>query len=70
MNSAKRIIQKYMDKLQNEDTWMAIGEGALKIIAILIVTNILIRIGKVAIRNVFKLRLHTQSLIKDIRAPR
>jgi moderate conductance mechanosensitive channel len=64
MSSIEIIFQRFNDKFQNEDTWIAIGEGALKIIAILIITNILIRIGKVAIRNVFKLRSHTQNLIR------
>jgi moderate conductance mechanosensitive channel len=65
MSSIEKVFQSFNNKLQNEDTWMAIGEGALKIIAILIITNIIIRIGKVAIHNVFKLRSHTHSLIKS-----
>lgn len=49
-------MQKLLDKFQNEDTWLALGEGLLKIIAILIITNILIRIGKLMIHNIFKIR--------------
>lgn len=49
-------IRTILDKLQNEDTWLNIGVGLMKIIAILIVANILIRIGKLTIRNIFKIR--------------
>ena len=62
MTSTERIIQRYVDKFQNEDTWMAIGEGFLKIIAIMIVAKILIKLGSMAIDNVFKLR--TRSPLK------
>ncbi|WHY00742.1 mechanosensitive ion channel family protein [Neobacillus sp. DY30] len=62
MTSTERIIQRFVDKFQNEDTWLAIGEGFLKIIAILIVTKILIKLGSMAIDNVFKLR--TRSPLK------
>ena len=56
MSITQKGMQKLIDKFQNEDTWMNIGEGLLKIIAILIITNILIRLGKLMIRNVFKIR--------------
>ncbi len=44
------IIQGLINKFQNEDTWLAIGEGFLKIIAILIVAKILIKLGSIANR--------------------
>jgi moderate conductance mechanosensitive channel len=56
MSFTQKGMQRLMDKFQSEDTWMNIGEGLLKIIVILIITNILIRIGKLMIRNVFKIR--------------
>jgi len=49
-------VQSFIDKFQSEDTWLSIGEGVLKILLILLIANILIRIGKIAIRNIFKLR--------------
>jgi moderate conductance mechanosensitive channel len=58
----EKIMHRYFDKFQNEETWMTIGEGFLKIIAILIVARVLIKIGKVAIQNVFKIR--TRSPLK------
>ncbi|WML41826.1 mechanosensitive ion channel family protein [Neobacillus sp. OS1-2] len=56
MSVTTKGIQDEVTKLQDEDTWLNLGEGALKIIAILVVANIIIRLGKVAIHNVFKIR--------------
>jgi moderate conductance mechanosensitive channel len=56
MSLTGKGIQKIIDKFQNEGTWLTLGEGLLKIIAILIISNILIRIGKVTIHNIFKIR--------------
>jgi len=56
MSLTQRGIQKLIDKYQNEDTWLNIGEGLLKIIVIMAIANILIRIGKLAIHNIFKIR--------------
>lgn len=49
-------IQKLITKFQNEGTWLTIGEGLIKILAIMFVANMLIRIGKLAIHNIFKIR--------------
>jgi len=56
MSLTEKGIQKLAHKFQNEDTWLNMGEGLLKIIVIMIVANILIRIGKLAIHNIFKIR--------------
>ncbi|MFD0826755.1 mechanosensitive ion channel family protein [Neobacillus sp. M.A.Huq-85] len=56
MSFTEKGMQKIIDKFQNEDTWLTMGEGLIKIIAILIISNILIRIGKVMIHNIFKIR--------------
>jgi small-conductance mechanosensitive channel len=45
-----------INKFQNEDTWLNFGEGLLKIIVILILAKVVIKIGEVAIRNIFKIR--------------
>jgi moderate conductance mechanosensitive channel len=42
----------------NEETWATIGEVSFKIIAIFLATGLLIRIGKIAIHNIFKVRSH------------
>ena len=45
-----------VDKLIDNDFWMAIGSGTLKIVAIMVITYLALRLGKSAIRNVFKVR--------------
>jgi moderate conductance mechanosensitive channel len=52
----EKDIESTTDKLLNEGTWLTIGEGALKILAIIVISGIVIRLGKVAIHNTFKLR--------------
>ncbi|MCD4839850.1 mechanosensitive ion channel family protein [Neobacillus sedimentimangrovi] len=49
-------IQKLINKLQDENLWLNIGEGILKIVIIMVIANVLIRLGKVAIHNIFKIR--------------
>lgn len=56
MNLSEGSIHNLVTKFQNEGTWLTIGEGILKILAIMFVANILIRIGKMAIHNIFKIR--------------
>jgi small-conductance mechanosensitive channel len=56
MTLTQKGMQKLLDKFQNEDTWLNLGEAFLKIIAIIIITNILIRLGKLMIHNIFKIR--------------
>ena len=56
MSLTQKGMQRLVNKFQNEDTWLNLGEDLLKIIAILVITNILIRIGKLMIHNIFKIR--------------
>jgi moderate conductance mechanosensitive channel len=57
MDYILRLYSKMKLELLNEENWLTLGEIALKIIAILILSGIIIRIGKVAINNIFKVRL-------------
>lgn len=50
------FLNKISQKLMDEDLWFSVGEGVLKILAILIISSLLIRIGKVAINNFFKMK--------------
>jgi moderate conductance mechanosensitive channel len=50
------FLNKISQKLMDEDLWFAFGEGVLKILAILIISGLLIRVGKVAIHNFFKMK--------------
>ena len=49
-------IDKTAEKLIDNEMWMALGTGAVKIIAIMVITYLALRIGRSAIRNVFKVR--------------
>lgn len=50
------ISQNVVNEFLNEKTWLTIGTGVIKIVIILAVANIVIRIGKVTIHNIFKIR--------------
>ncbi|RBP86715.1 small conductance mechanosensitive channel [Cytobacillus firmus] len=67
MSPIEKLIHSMIDKISNEKAWITIGEGIFKIIAILIVTGILIRIGKLAIRNIFKVRTPSRLRISERR---
>ncbi|MEI2666754.1 mechanosensitive ion channel family protein [Rossellomorea sp. LJF3] len=49
-------IDKATEKLIDNEMWMSLGTGALKIIAIMVITYLALRVGRSAIRNVFKVR--------------
>lgn len=51
----------------NEDLWISLGEGALKIIAIFILSGIFIKVGKVMIENVFKVRTRSPLRVSERR---
>lgn len=57
VDSFNRVMTRIHNRFLDEDKWAAIGEGAIKIILILIVAGILIRIGKAAIHKAFEIRL-------------
>src|SRR5213080_319917 len=50
------VSQNVVNEFLNERTWLDIGTGIIKIVIILAVANIVIRIGKVTIHNIFKIR--------------
>ncbi len=56
LTRTQEFLNTFKAKLMDDTLWFAIGESVLKIIAILIITGLLIRIGKIAIRNFFKVR--------------
>lgn len=56
LTRSQEFLNNVTEKFMDEKLWFGIGEGVLKIIAILIITGLFIRVGKVAIRNFFKVR--------------
>ncbi|TMU83887.1 mechanosensitive ion channel family protein [Bacillus sp. BHET2] len=49
-------IDKATEKLIDNEMWISLGSGAIKIVAIMVITYIALRLGRSAIRNVFKVR--------------
>ena len=62
MTYLEKGMQTMIEKLLNEDIWINIGEGFLKIILIMIVSKFVIHIGKITIENIFKVRQHSSML--------
>lgn len=56
MFPTEKVMKSIIDTFQNEEIWLAIGIGTLKIILILAVARLSIRVGKVMIHNMVKLR--------------
>jgi moderate conductance mechanosensitive channel len=52
----KKTVDKTVDKLIDNDMWIALGQGAIKIVAIMLITFIALKLGRTAIRNVFRVR--------------
>lgn len=52
----EKDIENVTEKLVEQDTWIYFGTVTLKIIAIFIIAGLIIRIAKLAIRNIFKVR--------------
>lgn len=56
MGAIEKTTETVNKKLFDEAMWVNIGEIALKITVIIIVSGIIIRVGKAAIHNIFKVR--------------
>jgi moderate conductance mechanosensitive channel len=50
------MLEKWEEGLLNEKLWLNIGEGTIKIVAIILIAGLVIRAGKLAIFNIFKVR--------------
>lgn len=51
-----KITDKLLKKLSSEDTWLALGEALIEIMLVWIIANLLVRFGRMAIHNIFKIR--------------
>jgi len=65
MSSTKTEVKETVDKIKDSEAaqklidnelWIALGAGAIKIVAIMVITYIALRLGRSAIRNVFRVR--------------
>ncbi|MEQ2465409.1 mechanosensitive ion channel family protein [Niallia hominis] len=60
-------IKEGIDNLMNENFWSSLGFGALKIVLIFLISGMIIRIGKAAVRNIFKVRTHSSLRVSERR---
>lgn len=67
MNYFEKVLNKIAAKVFNEDLWVHIGETVLKIFIVFVVASIVIKIGKAAIRNIFKVRSKSPLRISERR---
>jgi moderate conductance mechanosensitive channel len=67
MDETGKLINEASETLMNEAMWISVGQGVLKIIAILIISGLLIRVGKLAIQNFFKVRMKSPLRISERR---
>ncbi|WP_071461057.1 mechanosensitive ion channel family protein [Bacillus massilinigeriensis] len=56
MTDTEKSIKAVTETVTDDKLWTSIGVGALKIVLIMILAGLVIKIGKVAIRNFFKMR--------------
>lgn len=56
MKLTDKDIENVTEKLVDQDTWIYLGTVTLKIVAIFIISGLIIRIAKLAIKNIFKVR--------------
>lgn len=54
-----KMIQRYLDKLTSESFWGTVIDTSIEIILIIIVSWLVVRIGKKIINKIFKLRMRT-----------
>jgi moderate conductance mechanosensitive channel len=52
----QKAVDKAADKLIDNEFWLALGQGAIKIVAIMLITYIALKLGRTAIRNIFRVR--------------
>ncbi|MGE8204786.1 mechanosensitive ion channel family protein [Heyndrickxia sp. NPDC080065] len=67
MSKLEKTIENSTGELLHEEIWINIGETILKVFIILVAASIMIRIGKAAIRNIFKVRANSPLRISERR---
>ncbi|WP_456277202.1 mechanosensitive ion channel family protein [Bacillus sp. AK128] len=67
MDIIMNAYQSFIDYMTNKEVWLGIGQGIIKIILIFIVAGIMIRVGKVALHNIFKIRTKSPLRVSERR---
>ncbi|WP_175989832.1 mechanosensitive ion channel family protein [Bacillus sp. Marseille-Q1617] len=52
----KKTVDDTVDKIIDNDLWVTLGTNTLKIAAIMLITYIALKLGRTAIRNIFRVR--------------
>ena len=56
MKQDESLIQKFIKTWFNENVWMNIGDTALKVFIVVALTSVVVKVGKAALHNIFKIR--------------
>ncbi len=54
--SMEKILQKFIDKFTNEESWFVLIDNLFEIFSILLLSLLMIKVGKLAIRKFFRFR--------------
>ncbi len=55
-DDVKKTVDDTVDKIIDNDLWVGLGTNAIKIVAIMLITYIALKLGRSAIRNIFRVR--------------
>jgi moderate conductance mechanosensitive channel len=67
VETTKEAAKGFWDRLISDDFWITIGIGAVKILLIIILTAVILKIGKSVIRNIFRVRSRSPFKITERR---
>lgn len=67
VNIIGKLYERILLILTNEDIWIALGLGLIKVIAILVLAAILLKVVKITLHNIFKVRQKTLLRISERR---
>ncbi len=56
LNAMEKTVNRLLELLTNEELWLRIGTGALKIVLILLICAAAVKVLKIAVHNMFKVR--------------
>jgi len=67
MDNIEEKVNDSVDVITDENIWISLGQGSLKIIVIILISVLVTRIAKIAVRNIFKVRTHSALRISERR---
>ncbi|MCE4051966.1 MULTISPECIES: mechanosensitive ion channel family protein [Bacillaceae] len=67
MDNLEEKVNDSVDVITDENIWINLGQGSLKIIIIILISVVVTRVAKIAVRNIFKVRTHSALRISERR---